>query len=371
VIRRVLKLQGGDRLVEVFEPEVLAQLEDVAQILGRSVVIEDTSKVKKNGPRKQCITFHSEEYLFGLPMEGIREIIRVPQIQKSVLAVDYCLGMFNLRGMIIPIIDFKQFISGERSQNSDSQRVIVIRLEEIQIGLLVDKIGSIAPYYDEDIQTYTASSSKIQDMMNGIVSNEGAEHVLILRPDNILNDTEILAISRGHHSLYGGVSADPRKEHKKVTDRKMYLRFQLQYPLSTRLNNIEEIARPEENMMRPPGSPDYVVGLLKLRGEMLMVVDLRSYYGLGQINDFVNSRIIVTQGAKAKYGFLVDSVESIDTVDESQKIQLPVFLVRDIARNLHGDMSEVVEMKDMSGNKKAFMILDLPELVRKLELKTA
>lgn len=374
VIRRVLKLKGGDRLVEVFEPEALALVKGIPEILSRSLVVEDTSKIKKSGPRRQCITFQSGNHFLALPMEGIREIIRLPQVQRSVLAVDYCLGMFNLRGMIVPLIDFNSFLTNEPARNvtalSDSLRVVLVRVNEIQVGLLVDTVNSIESFYADDMNVVTGQDAKLEAMMEAYVQLADGKNVLLLQESKILNDCEVIAISRGHKSLYGHISKDHTK-HKKATDRKMYLCFKLQYHLSTRLNSIEEIARPDENMVRPPGSPDFVVGMQKLRNEMVMIVDLKNYYGLGQVTDFDNSRVIITRGAKGKYGFLVDAVESIETVDESEKIKLPVFLARDVINNLQGDMNEVVEMNDMSGTKKTFMILDLPELVRKLELKTA
>jgi purine-binding chemotaxis protein CheW len=136
--------------------------------------------------------------------------------------------------------------------------------------------------------------------------------------------------------------------------------------LSTRLSSVDEIANLTEDMVKPPGYPDYVVGVQHMRGEVVTLVDLRMYYGMKSTGDYSNSRILIVRGAQGKIGLLVDSVESIDTVDEAKKIKIPSLFAKDAITALRGDIHEVIEMPDLSGKKKIFMVLDMPEVLNKL-----
>ena len=144
VVTSVLRLEKGDRLIEVLDPLKLDQVENMPDILAKAKgnVVE---LAKKNSKRAQCITFRSGDMEFGLDIAGIREIIKVPEIKRSVLAVDYCVGMVNLLGMIIPIIDFKMFLKIVTITGTAvvARRIIILKLGQIQVGLLVDSVDSI------------------------------------------------------------------------------------------------------------------------------------------------------------------------------------------------------------------------------------
>lgn len=367
VIRSVLKLNGGDRIIEVIDPASLIKIQNIPEILNQSrhQVAEVSLKKSK---RCQCITFRSGVMEFGLDISAIREIIRVPEIKRSVLAVDYCIGMVNLRGMIIPILDFQMFLKLEAGDvEMEAKRIVVMKVQNIQVGFLVDSVDSIVTFYEEEVLPIPLFQQEKMDMMRGMLPQDKAANVIFLNEEQMLSDKEILAITRGHASLYGKAETNQKESQKRASERKPYISFKLDYMLSTRLGGIDEIAKVTEELIHPPGYPEYVVGMMNMRGEVVMVIDLRSYYGMKLAEDSLNSRVLVVKGEKGKYGLLVDSVESIDTVDEAQKIKIPMFLAKDVAKSLQGDMTEVVEMTDLNGHKKTFMILEVPALIRKLE----
>lgn len=371
VIRSVLKLNGGDRLIEVIDPEALLKVENIPHILEqtRSKVSE---RARKNSKRAQCITIRAGSLEFGLHIGAIREIIRIPEIKKTVLAVDYCIGMVNLRGMIVPILDLRLFLKIADAETAvvdkESQRIVVLRLQDMHIGFLVDSVDSIVTFFEEDILPIPMFAQDKIEMMQGLLSHPDRENVILLNESKILSHHEVLEISRGHQSLYGNNADAATEARKKTAERGTYLSFKLDYLLSTKLGEIEEIAKVTDELLRPPGYPAYVVGMMKMRGEVVTVIDLRAMYGMPGATDLTNARLLVVKGTGSKFGLLVDSVESIDTVDESQKVQLPTAVIgANAAKQLQGDMKEIVEMMDVSGHKKTFMILDVPEVLRKLE----
>jgi Chemotaxis signal transduction protein len=370
IITSVLRLNGGDRLIEVLDPLKLVQVENMPDILAKAKgnVVE---LAKKNSKRAQCITFRTGIMEFGLNISGIREIIKVPEIKRSVLAVDYCIGMVNLRGTIVPIIDFKQFLKIQATESSEveARRIIVLKLGQVQVGLLVDSVDSIVSFFADEILPIPLFQQEKMEMMKGLLPEQQNGNVVLLDEQKILSDNEIMDINKGHLALYGKNNNQEAEKAKKA-ERRAYLSFRLNHMLSTKLNAIDEIAKVGEDLVHPPGYPEYVVGMMNMRGEMVMVIDLRSYYGLKPAEGEVESRVLVVRGSKAKYGLLVDAVESIDTVDESQKIKIPSFLAKDVISNLQGDMKDVVEMTDVTGNKKTYMILEIAALVEKLEACT-
>jgi purine-binding chemotaxis protein CheW len=372
VIRSVLKLEGGDRLVEVIEPSSLLKIENIAAVIehGKGPSEEATRKKAK---RCQCISFRAGGIEFGMEISAIREIVRVPEIKRSVLAVDYCLGMVNLRGMIIPILDLQRFLKLGEPQTMDieKKRIVVLKLDQVQVGFMVDSVDSIVTYFEDELLPIPLFQQDKMDMMAGMLPRPDGGNVLFLNEAKILTTSEIIEITRGHSSLYGKDDSRIQTTKEASSERKPYISFKLDYLLSARLSSIDEIAKVTEDIMKPPGYPNYVVGVMKMRGEVMMLIDLRAYYGMTPTENPANSRILVIKTAKGKMGLLVDTVESIDTVDEANKLQIPMILAQGAAAALRGDMREVVEMTDLSGNKKTFMILDVPELMKRLEQQAA
>ncbi|MFS4457946.1 chemotaxis protein CheW [Bdellovibrio sp. HCB2-146] len=371
VIRGVLKLNGGDRIIEIIDPMSLVKVENIPQILEQTRD-SHVEVARKKSKRSQCITFRSGELEFGLEIASISEIIRVPEIKKSVLAVDYCIGMVNLRGTIIPILDFKKFlkIEDKGGVDADMQRIVILKLEKVHVGFLVDAVDSIVTFYEDDILPIPMFKQEKIEMMKGLLCHNNRSNVLLLKPNKMLSHHEVLEITKGHESLYGKKDATVQETQQRASERKPYLSFKLEYPLSTRLGSVDEIAKMSEDLIRPPGYPEYVLGMLNMRGQVVMVVDLRTFYGMKPMADRQNSRILIVKGQQSKFGLVVDEVESISTLDESKKVKMPSMLTAGAATVLQGDMKDVVEMTDMSGNKKTMMIFEVADFIRKIEAQT-
>ncbi|WP_253720945.1 chemotaxis protein CheW [Bdellovibrio bacteriovorus] len=374
VVRGVLKLNGGDRIIEIIDPALLIQIENIPQILEQAKTSVQTETAKKKSRRAQCITFKSGSLEFGLKIAGISEIIKVPEIKRSVLAVDYCIGMVNLRGSIIPILDFQMFLKLPKADigaELDERRIVILKLEKIQVGFLVDSVDSIVAFFEEDILPVPMFKQEKVEMMQGLLCPQPDLHILLLKETKILSDQEIVAITKGHQTLYGKKDEDKEAHQKRASDRKPYLSFKLKHMLSTRLGAVDEIAKYTDDMVCPPGYPEYVAGMMNMRGEVVMVVDLRVFYGMTALTDRSQSRILVIKGEKAKYGLLVDEVDAINTLDEGMKLRIPAVLTPQANKDLQGDIKEVVEMNDALGNKRTLMIFEVAEFIKKIEAQAA
>ena len=91
--------------------------------------------------------------------------------------------------------------------------------------------------------------------------------------------------------------------------------------------SVREIIRPPE-MYSVPATPDYLIGVINLRGEVFAVVDFKMFLGLSRINIGPDTRVIVS-GGDIKLGFLVDSIIDIIHVPVSQ-IQPPLATIEKI-----------------------------------------
>jgi len=85
----------------------------------------------------------SEEYCVDILK--VQEIIRMMDITRIPNAPDYAEGVINLRGRVIPVINFrKRFCLGKSIlENTQTQRIVVVDMAGSTVGLIVDQVSQV------------------------------------------------------------------------------------------------------------------------------------------------------------------------------------------------------------------------------------
>jgi purine-binding chemotaxis protein CheW len=99
---------------------------------------------------KQETTDVSERYLcfslgpqsYAIPLLSVREVIALPEITPVPTMPSYFLGIMNLRGQVISVIDLRKKLGITPSQSSE-QAIIICAIESVCLGIVVDSINSV------------------------------------------------------------------------------------------------------------------------------------------------------------------------------------------------------------------------------------
>ncbi len=89
------------------------------------------------------VTFYVGERLLGIPTEKIQEIIKVGVITDVPNAPGHIIGILNLRGRIVTVIDLGTRLSLESSRQGDEGRIIILDDGGESVGLMVDRIADV------------------------------------------------------------------------------------------------------------------------------------------------------------------------------------------------------------------------------------
>jgi purine-binding chemotaxis protein CheW len=117
----------------------------MAQILDEIINdIEDTQQGK-------FLTFALGSEVYGLEIKYVKEIIGIQPIAEVPDVSKYVKGIINLRGKIIPVIDVRIKFGKEQMEYNDRTCIIVIELDDISIGLIVDSVAEVLNIPDGDI----------------------------------------------------------------------------------------------------------------------------------------------------------------------------------------------------------------------------
>ncbi len=102
-----------------------------------------TTDTKAENKIVELATFFVGEALCGMDILKVQEINKLMERTWVPQAPEYVLGVLNLRGKIVTIIDLGKKLSLSATQLSDATRNIIVDSQDEYIGLLVDRIGDV------------------------------------------------------------------------------------------------------------------------------------------------------------------------------------------------------------------------------------
>ena len=97
------------------------------------------------------IGFRIGDRHFVSSIAEVNEILTVPALTAVPGARSWLLGVANVRGNLVPVIDLRDFIGAGRSATSDSTRVLLVRQHGGSVGLLVDEVLGQRSFSEEQL----------------------------------------------------------------------------------------------------------------------------------------------------------------------------------------------------------------------------
>lgn len=91
----------------------------------------------------QLATFHVGDYMFGVPVQVVQEVLRHQEITRVPLAPDSVGGLINLRGQVVTALDLRHRLGFEPADAGQLPMNVVTRVNDGAVSLLVDSIGDV------------------------------------------------------------------------------------------------------------------------------------------------------------------------------------------------------------------------------------
>ncbi len=91
----------------------------------------------------QLVIFTLAGESFGLPIDRVESIIKPQAITVVPHARPYVVGVTNLRGTVLPVIDLRRRFRLTTAEQSEDQRIVVVLFNEEKIGLMVDSVTQV------------------------------------------------------------------------------------------------------------------------------------------------------------------------------------------------------------------------------------
>jgi len=106
----------------------------------------------EDGMTGKYLTFHVDDGDYGVEISCVTEIIEMQDITPVPQTPHYIKGITNLRGTITPVIDLRLRFGHDEAEYTDHTCVIVLSMNDISVGIIVDEVQDVAVIEDESIQ---------------------------------------------------------------------------------------------------------------------------------------------------------------------------------------------------------------------------
>ncbi|EPQ9705091.1 chemotaxis protein CheW [Vibrio cholerae] len=148
-------------------------------------------KEKSNDEVLQWVTFQLEEETYGINVMQVREVLRYTEIAPVPGAPDYVLGIINLRGNVVTVIDTRSRFGLMQGEITDNTRIIVIESERQVIGILVDSVAEVVYLRSSEIDsTPSVGTDESSKFIQG-VSNRDGKLLILVDLNKFLTDEEL------------------------------------------------------------------------------------------------------------------------------------------------------------------------------------
>lgn len=92
---------------------------------------------------ERCVSFVLNGEPYGVDVLRVREVLQLPPLTTVPGAGVLCVGVLNLRGRIVTVLDLYRLLALPGQADQDAQHLLVVEKDKRLLGLLVDNVGEV------------------------------------------------------------------------------------------------------------------------------------------------------------------------------------------------------------------------------------
>lgn len=139
---------------------------------------------------EQLVIFKLGEEYYGVNIEAVNTIIRMPDITAVPHTADYIKGVINLRGAIVPVIDLRRRFGLGMSEATKATRVVVVENASTLVGMVVDAVSETLRLPAANIEPLSSLVISVDSRYLRGVGKDGDRLIILLSLDKVLEQQE-------------------------------------------------------------------------------------------------------------------------------------------------------------------------------------
>jgi len=349
--------EGDDAHIQQVDIEALAErgFADLRQRRTQALAVPSRVGAEVASDTVPLVVFVVAGQEYALPISAVEEVLRLDHdIALLPLADDVVVGSIAVRDALLPLLSLQALLALPGPADRARARIVVVRIGAHRIGLVVDGIREILHVAEKDIDPLPAvlargsAEARIQAVCR---LDEGRRLVSVLAVEHLIREDLTARLLRG--------AEDVMTEPNAAQATEQFLSFRIgDEEFGLPIAFVVEVAIPPAKLTRLPNAPDFVQGVMNLRGEVVPVIDQAKRFGRAT-GDGAKRRVIVVRLHELSAGFVVDEVSEI--------LRLPTTALRP-APELGGNETRVFDrVANLAELGRMVLIISPQELLDRAE----
>ena len=158
--------------------------------MNQEKLLSENKNADNNDEILQWVTFKLEEETYGVNVMQVQEILRYTEIAPVPGAPSYVIGIINLRGNVVTVIDTRARFGLSAADATDNSRILIIEAEEQVIGILADSVSEVVYLRSSEIDSaQNVGTEESAKFIQG-VCNRDNELLILVDLNKLLSDDE-------------------------------------------------------------------------------------------------------------------------------------------------------------------------------------
>ncbi|MDD2864155.1 MAG: chemotaxis protein CheW [Methylococcales bacterium] len=196
-ITDICRLDGGKRLVSIISADNMFRHNAVMDALKAVENMQDDAM--SNDTEKsiieddeQMVVFRLDKEEFGVPIESVQEIVRVPsELTHVPKTPSFIEGVINLRGAVLPVIDQRRRLGLPTLERSEQQRIMVFLFDGVRTGFIVDSVAEVLKVPKSAIEPAPNLSNSQLKLIARVANLEKQKRlILLIEPSRLLENED-------------------------------------------------------------------------------------------------------------------------------------------------------------------------------------
>lgn len=152
--------------------------------------MQNTAAKGSEDPILQWVTFKLDNETYGINVMQVQEVLRYTEIAPVPGAPAYVLGIINLRGNVVTVIDTRQRFGLNNADITDNSRIVIIEADRQVVGILVDSVAEVVYLRQSEIETApNVGNDESAKFIQG-VCNKNGELLILVELDKMMSEEE-------------------------------------------------------------------------------------------------------------------------------------------------------------------------------------
>lgn len=149
----------------------------------------------KGSPRSPFVTFGLGGETYAIDVLQVQEVLKVPEIAPVPGAPDFILGIINLRGNVVTVIDARARMGLPSKAPDATSRIVIIDVGDQNVGVLVDSVAEVIQIAADAIDaTPEVGNDDSARFIRGVTHTDDGL-IIVVDVDRLLSDDEWSAVA--------------------------------------------------------------------------------------------------------------------------------------------------------------------------------